>query len=73
MVILENDQLTSLSGIENMGAITQQVFIAGNEVLTDLCALQVNIAMDLPEDGVNIINNQFNPTLQDIIDGDCSE
>lgn len=73
LFISENNQVVSLSGIEGLGAITQGLTISLNDSLGDLCALQDNISPDLPEDRFQIILNAFNPTQQDIADGNCSE
>ena len=64
--------IESLNGLENISTITNSLNVVGNLALTDFCALQ-NSASSLSEDDVLILNNSFNPTLQDIIDGNCSE
>ena len=64
--------IESLNGLENISTITNSLNVVGNLALTDFCALQ-NSVSSLSEDDVLILNNSFNPTLQDIIDGNCSE
>ena len=70
--ISDNNQLETLDGLENITTITNALNVVGNVALTDLCALQ-NSVSSLSEDDVLILTNSFNPTLQDIIDGNCSE
>ncbi|TCK68768.1 leucine rich repeat (LRR) protein [Winogradskyella wandonensis] len=72
--------------IENIGMFIGRdldfdIFVdLGNSVLTDFCALQnlfvngnfVSIQTS-PFNGIHISNNQYNPSIQDIIDGNCSQ
>lgn len=77
--IMDNDLISSLNGLENI-TTAEKVYIGstanpdtGNLQLTDFCALQ-NLFMngDYNEDEVIIVDNAYNPTVQDIIDGNCS-
>ena len=70
--ISDNNQLETLDGLENISSITSGLNVVGNLSLTDFCALQNSIS-GLSNDDVLILINSFNPTLQDIIDGNCSE
>lgn len=79
LFILENNNLLSINGLENLinidGVIEigPTLFDIGNADLTDFCALQ-NLFLNgtYNEVNVNINGNGYNPTVQDIIDGNCS-
>lgn len=71
--IINNDSLTSLASLQGLSGIDTTVFIFNNAVLTNYCILQTPL-QDNPELSIyNVSENQFNPSLQDIIDGNCSE
>lgn len=72
ILVAQNGELESLDGLENIGVVTERLSIKGNEMLTDLCALQGNISPSLPDEGYDIDFNAFNPTEQDIMNGNCS-
>jgi len=79
--ITENDLLTSLGGLENLTSV-YRIRIGVNSVaagssapnpnLTNLCALQ-NLFTNGTHTYVSIANNAYNPTVQNIIDGNCSQ
>ena len=73
---MSNNGLTSLEGINNLTSINS-LYISriehdGNEFLVDFCALQ-NLFTSGTYETVVITNNAFNPTIQDIIDGNCAQ
>lgn len=75
--IFNNSSLISLKGLENLMHLNW-LYIGSpnspNMQLLDLCALQnvfTNGTYDVNH--VNIENNAFNPTVQDLIDGNCSQ
>ncbi|WP_420573488.1 hypothetical protein [Kordia sp.] len=71
--IVDNPNLTSLAALERLSALEDGLFVSGNTMLTNYCSLQTAL-VDNPELPVfNVLDNQFNPTLQNIIDGNCSE
>lgn len=74
-----NTSLTSLAGLENL--ITVNNMYIGqdpggtpvpNQNLSDFCAFQ-NLFSNGSYGDVNIANNSYNPTVQNIIDGKCSQ
>jgi hypothetical protein len=76
--ILLCEALTNLDGLENLSQVGS-IKIGGetgldpNVNLSDFCALQnlfINGTYDPSE--VEIVGNAYNPTVQDIIDGNCS-
>ena len=66
-----NEQLVSLEGLEGILSISDFLGIAGNEMLTDYCSLTTSLSNQIPDE-FYLFNNAFNPTMQDIIDGNCS-
>lgn len=61
------EELTSVGSIEIGGAIYE-----GNNSLTNFCSLQ-NLFTNGTYGNVAIANNAYNPTVQDIIDGNCAQ
>jgi len=79
ITIVDNMSLVSLSGLENLTQIStvrvgvnQNGASAPNINLTDFCALQ-NLYNNDASINTSIANNGFNPTVQNIIDGNCSQ
>lgn len=70
--INNNDSLVSLQSLENLLSNTSMI-ITNNDNLNSLCAVQ-NLFTNgnYVEEFVSITGNQFNPSIQNIIDGDCS-
>lgn len=65
--------ITNLDDLSNLNRTYSDVNIWQNSGLTDLCGLQ-NIVQGDNIDGVyNVHDNAFNPTFQDIADGNCSQ
>ncbi len=71
--IVNNDALTSLAALEGLLTIENGIYIAGNENLTNYCILQTPLQNNPSLPIFNVLNNQFNPTQQNIIDGNCSQ
>lgn len=67
--IIENEYLRTDIGCDSQPYVPPY---CGNESLTDLCGLR-NLFVNGTYDYVRIAGNAFNPTIQDIIDGNCSE
>jgi hypothetical protein len=82
IVIYANDNLQNLDGFSNLENVngfiqigTNPAVIAppqGNNSLTDFCGLQ-NLFTNGVFEGVGINFNAYNPTVQDIINGNCSQ
>lgn len=71
--IRELNFLTNLDALDNLNSIESDLQISGNESLTDFCGLQ-NLVDQNGIGGQYIVNtNGYNPTLQDLIDGNCSQ
>jgi len=78
--IQSNPALDTLEGLNNLISIGSSMnigetpFFGGlSSNLKDFCALQSLFANGMADDMVNISNNAYNPTVQDIIDGNCSQ
>jgi hypothetical protein len=71
LLIDSNEQLVSLEGLEGVTSISDFLGIAGNEMLIDYCSLTSSLSNQIPDE-FSLFNNAYNPTMQDIIDGNCS-
>jgi len=79
LTIYGNDVLSTLTGLESLGVVND-VYIGitswgtnvANDILTDFCAL-TNVFTNGTYGNVQIINNAYNPTVQDIINGNCAQ
>ncbi|GHC54758.1 cadherin repeat domain-containing protein [Ulvibacter litoralis] len=69
--IENNENLISLHGLENLVEVSVQVSIWDNSNLTNYCALE-NLCISGSVGYFGAHNNAYNPTKQDIIDGNCS-
>jgi len=78
--ILKNNSLTSLEGLDNIVDVGFEIGIGtdqwnydgGNLVLADFCAL-TNLLNNGTYGTTLISNNSYNPTVQDIINGNCAQ
>ena len=76
------NKITNLSGLEDLNAIvalplgsppeSTTISIIGNEQLKDFCQLKPFVNNGYVGN-FNVSQNMFNPTKQDIIDGNCSQ
>ncbi|ULC58118.1 hypothetical protein MBM09_09315 [Flaviramulus sp. BrNp1-15] len=64
--------LTNLDDLNNLNRTFGDVNIWHNSTLTDLCGLQNIVQNDNIDGEYNVHNNAYNPTLQNINDGNCS-
>jgi len=71
----QNYSLISLNGLENLTSLGGEFKIIYNPSLIDYCSIE-NLIISLNDNGneFNYIveNNLYNPTIQDILDGNCS-
>ena len=81
LYVYANDKLTSLDGLENLSTISkhttldvpsQSIVIVSNDKMVDLCGIKNLVTYGSYEDAVGISTNAFNPTVDEIIAGDCS-
>lgn len=72
--LFSNSSLQNLNGLDNILNATGEFFsIVENPVLTDFCSLE-NLFVNGTYGGIDyyVNSNLYNPTIQDIIDGNCS-
>ncbi len=70
--IVDNENFKNLNGLDNLTSRLVRIHIEGNPLLDDFCNLEyVFNNYGLPDSYV-VFDNAYNPTLQDIIDGNCS-
>lgn len=77
-ILIQDTNLQTLNGLENLISITGDLSIISNsnqgqpiQNITDFCALQ-NLFSNGDFNTVDISGNVFNPTVQDIISGNCT-
>ena len=73
--VIYNSSLISLDGLDNLISITGDNFnVSHNSQLNDFCTLEnLFINGEYSASNYSVNNNAYNPTIQDIIDGNCSE
>ncbi len=70
ITVIYNDALENLNGLSSSN-IGVSIRVTNNDVLNDLCGIQLALVSGI--DGSYTVNdNTYNPTQQDIIDGNCS-
>jgi hypothetical protein len=71
LIVMDNQSLLSLDGLEGLSSLEENVYIKNNTLLNDFCGIQSPFFNGLI--GIyDVIDNTYNPTLQDLIDGNCS-
>ncbi len=71
--IIDNDQLTNLNGLLSVSMISNELNISDNGPLSDLCGLTTAAQNNGISPELYVVeNNNFNPTLQDLIEGYCN-
>ncbi len=71
--IVDNDALTNIDGLSNLGSVEFELLIRENDALTNLCGITDLITNNGLLGNYSVYNNAYNPTQQDIIDGNCSQ
>lgn len=74
LAITFNDNLQSLEGLESIQEVGDfcRVTIHSNPFLTDFCSLTAFTEQSNVETLYTVYNNGFNPTFQDLLDGNCN-
>lgn len=71
-----NNQLLTLNGFENLitidGGIVGQFKVENNGILNDFCALNNLFTNGTFDSTYSVFGNAYNPTQQDIINGNCT-
>jgi len=71
--ILDNRNLTNINALDNVKHVGGYLKIYNNHALYDLCGIKNLLTIGGVSDTVSIYQNLFNPTVEDIIAGNCSE
>lgn len=70
--IVDNFVLSSLNGLESVESIPNELVIGGNDSLSDFCSIK-EILKNRSPNYTDIRNNLLNPSIEDIIAGNCSQ
>lgn len=68
-----NDELRDLNGLSGLLSVGTSLSISWNVQLNDFCGLQSLLTGDGVDGDFFIGNNAYNPTQQDIMEGNCSQ
>ncbi len=71
--IINNDALTSLNGLENITSVGGDLRISYNDALTSLNAFCSIGSIDNILGNIEIANNSYNPTIEEIKASDCEQ
>ncbi len=71
--IRENAKLINLNGLSNLQYVGYSLNINHNEVLSDLCGITPLINSNGIQYKYYVSSNAYNPTEQDILNGNCSQ
>lgn len=73
LIISNNKKITNLNALSNLQSIGRRLSIYNNETLVDFCGLK-SFAENKPNSvRVEILYNPYNPTINDIANGNCSQ
>ncbi|MDX1784272.1 MAG: hypothetical protein R3361_08945, partial [Aequorivita vladivostokensis] len=71
VLIEKNENIQNLNGLENLQEVGYEMVVMQNINLSDFCAI-TNLCVSGNIDNFYTETNAYNPTKQDIIDGNCS-
>lgn len=71
--VMSNTSLTSLNGLSNLTSVNKTFNIWNNYMLSDYCSLAAIVQNNGISGTFSTIGNLFNPTEQNIIDGNCNQ
>jgi hypothetical protein len=69
--ISQNQTLINLNGLQNISSVSGDLVIYNNSSLDDLCGLNNLIINGGLTGQYTVLSNPYNPSQQDIINGDC--
>ena len=72
LYLTNNPDLTNLDSLDNLNIIGDDLSISENISLTNFCGLQTVIQNNGPGGDYRVYGNAYNPTRQDILNGNCS-
>ncbi len=71
-VYISNTELTDLKGLENLKKV-RSINFKGNQKLSDYCALDNLIQTQTTEYYIRTENNLYNPTKENLVNGNCKQ
>ena len=71
MSLWENQGLTNLDGFSNLISVGREIYVINHNSLSDLCGISTAVLNNITE--ININGNQYNPTIEDFQNGNCSQ
>lgn len=71
-VLIKNNGITNLQGLESLESVAVDMYVRDNVDLTDLCALTLLAQNNGVNGNFSIDGNAYNPTPEDIANGACS-
>ncbi len=72
ILIIANNSLENLNGLENLTGQVLGLEFSANTLLSDFCGIQPLVSSSNFTGPFTASNNAYDPTQQDIIDGNCS-
>ena len=66
-----NESLININGLSSVQSIGEYITINNNQLLTNLCGISLVINNGF-NGNYNVYDNGYNPTIQDIINGNCN-
>lgn len=72
LLIINNHNLKNLDGLNNIQSISNNLTIFDNPNLIDFCSIRNVLAINGVDGAISFHSNLFNPTVEDIIAGNCS-
>lgn len=67
-----SDGLLNLNGLENLTTVNGGLSVSNNDILTDFCAIENLVVNGDTGPGFSTRGNAYNPTEEDILNGDCA-
>ncbi|WP_344923821.1 cadherin repeat domain-containing protein [Aquimarina addita] len=72
LLINNNDALTSLNGLDNLSSVITSFEVFKNGLLSDFCSLENLVQNSISPSLYDVAWNLYNPTIDDINNGECS-
>ena len=72
-IFLVGNRINNLDAFENIQSVDGNIKIIQNYRLDDLCGLRPYLSTNNFNNTCTIYDNKYNPTVQEIIDGDCNQ
>jgi hypothetical protein len=63
----------NLNGLENLSQVGRNLIIENNLELVNLCGITNLVSQDGILEDYIVFDNAYNPSQQDILDGNCSQ